>query len=57
MSELRLKLRRTAGKEKRTIHAEHLQPNIVLFDDINDPLSDTKASIIDNDANSRPDIY
>jgi len=33
-----------------------LRPNIVLFDDINDPLSDTKASIIDNDANSRPDI-
>ena len=44
------------AKKKRTIHAEHLQPNIVLFDNINDPLSDTKASIIDNDANLRPDI-
>jgi len=33
-----------------------LQSNIVLFDDIDDPLSDTKASIIDNDANLRPDI-
>jgi len=44
------------AKGKRTIHAGHLRPNIVLFDDIDDPLSDTKASIIDNDANSRPDI-
>jgi hypothetical protein len=44
MPELRLKPRRTAGKEKRTIHAEHLRPNIVLFDDINDPLRTQKQA-------------
>lgn len=40
-------------KKKTNVHVEHLWPNIVLFHDINDFLSEKKASIIDNDVNSR----
>ena len=44
-------------REKRTnIHVKHLQLNIVLFHDIDNSLSERKASIIDNDTNLRPDV-
>ena len=47
--------RRTKGK-RTNIPVGHLRPNIVLFDDMYDPLGERKARIIDNDAKSRPDI-
>lgn len=50
-----LEERRTRGK-RTNVHVGHLWPNIVLFHDIDDPLSERKASIIDNDTNSRPDV-
>ena len=50
-----LEERRTRGK-RMNVHVGHLRPNIVLFHDIDDPWSEKKASIIDNDANSRPDV-
>ena len=34
----------------------HLRSNIILFNDMYNPLSERKARIIDNDAKSRPDI-
>jgi len=46
--------RRRGGRTN--IHVGHLRPNIVLFQDIDDPLSETKARIIDKDANSKPDV-
>jgi len=46
--------RRRGGRTN--IHVGHLRPNIILYHDINDPLSDTKAEIIDKDANSTPDV-
>jgi len=45
--------RRRGGRTN--IHVGHLRPNIVLYHDIDDPLSETKARIIDKDANSTPD--
>jgi len=41
---------------RTNIHVGHLRPNIVLFQDIDDPSSEEKARIIDKDANSRPDV-
>ncbi|KAL9127436.1 MAG: hypothetical protein Q9217_003688 [Psora testacea] len=46
--------RRRGGRTN--IYVGHLRPNIVLFQDIDDPLSETKASIIDKDASSRLNI-
>ena len=44
-------------REKRmNIHVEHLWSNIVLFHNIDDSWSKKKASIIDNDINSRPNV-
>lgn len=38
------------------IHVEHLQPNIILYHDIDDHLSKTKARIIDEDADLTPSV-
>ena len=46
--------RRKGGRTN--IHMGYLRPNIVLFQDINDPLSETKARIIDKNADSKPEI-
>lgn len=43
-------------RKKKMIHAEHLWSNIVLFNNIDDFLSDTKASIIDHDTKLRLNI-
>ena len=45
--------RRRGGRTN--IHIGHLRPNIVLYHDIDDPLSETKARVIDKDADSTPD--
>ena len=46
--------RRRGGRTN--IHTGYLRPNIVLFQDIDDPLGETKAKIIDKDASLRPDV-
>ena len=46
--------RRRGGRTN--IHVGHLRPNIVLYHDIDDPLSETKARIIDEDTDSTPDV-
>ena len=46
--------RRRGGRTN--IHVGHLRPNIVLYHDIDDPLSEAKARIIDEDADSTPDV-
>lgn len=46
--------RRKGGRTN--IHVGHLRPNVVLYHDIDDPLSETKAAMIDKDANSKPDV-
>ena len=43
-------------KERTNIHIGHLQPNIVLYHNIDDPLSKTKARVINKDADSMPDV-
>ena len=44
-------------KRRRTnIHIEHLRFNIVFYHDIDDSLSETKARIIDKDADSTLDV-
>ncbi len=47
--------RRKGGRTN--IHVGYLRPNVVLYHDINDPLSEIKARIIDKDADSTPDIH
>jgi len=47
---------RRRRKERTNIHVRYLRLNIVLFQDIDDSLSETKARIIDKDANSKPDV-
>ena len=46
---------RRQQKRRTNIHVGHLRPNIVLFNDL-DPLDELKASIIDDDTASRPDL-
>ena len=46
--------RRNRG-QRTNVHVGHLRPNIVLFDDVDDPLSQRAASLIDDDAESSPD--
>ena len=41
---------------RTNIHVGHLRPNIVLYHNIDNPLSETKARIIDEDADSTPDV-
>lgn len=41
---------------RTNIHVRHLRPNIVLYHDIDDPLSEAKARIIDEDADLTPDV-
>ena len=48
------KRRRKGGRTN--IHVEHLRSNIVLYHDIDDPLSEIKARIIDEDANSTSNV-
>ena len=44
-------------RDARTnIHIGNLRPNIVFFRDPDDPLSERKATLIDNDSKSRPDV-
>ena len=38
------------------IHVGHLRSNIVLYHDIDDPLSETKAKIINEDSDSTSDV-
>ena len=38
------------------IYVRHLQLNIVLFQNFNNPLSELKVRMIDKDVNSKPDI-
>ena len=47
---------RRISRKRINICVGHLRPNIVLFHDLDDPCSERKATIIDNDANSRPDV-
>jgi len=47
---------RRRREERTNIHVGHLRPNIVLYHDIDDPLSEAKARIIDEDAKSTPDV-
>ena len=47
---------RRRREERTNIHVKHLRFNIVLFQDIDDSLSETKARIIDKDANSKSDV-
>ena len=51
----RVEERRSRGK-RTNIHIGYLRPNIVLYHDVDDPLSETKAKIIDQDANSKLDV-
>lgn len=46
--------RRRGGRTN--IYIRYLRPNIILFHDINDPLSEVKARIINEDAELTPDI-
>ena len=46
--------RRKGGRTN--IHVGQLRPNVVLYHDIDDPLSENKARIIDKDAESLPDV-
>ena len=39
------------------IHVRHLQPNIVLFQDFNDPLSELKARMINKDINLKFNVF
>ena len=48
------KLRRRG--ERTNIHIGHLRSNIVLYHDIDNPLSETKARIIDEDTDSTSDV-
>ncbi len=41
---------------RTNIHVGDLRPNIVLYHDVDNPLSETKATMIDEDANSTPDV-
>ena len=52
---LRVDKRRKNGR-RTNIHVGHLRPNIVLNNDDLDPLGKIKASLIDADASSGPDI-
>lgn len=47
---------RQRRRERTNIHVRHLRFNIVLFQDIDDSLSETKARIIDKDVNSKSDV-
>ena len=51
----RVKERRRKGG-RTNIHVGQLRPNVVLYHDIDDPLSENKARIIDKDAESLPDV-
>ena len=53
--ESKVEERRRRG-ERTNIHVGNLLPNVVLFQDIDDPLSEMKASVIDKDAKSKPDV-
>ena len=48
---------RRRRKERTNIHVEHLRLNIVHYHDIDDSLSETKARIIDKDADSTLDVF
>lgn len=48
--------KRRRRKGRTNIYVEHLRPNIILYHDIHDPLSETKARVIDEDADSTPDV-
>ena len=47
---------RRKRKERTNIHVEHLRFNIVFYHDIDDLLNETKARIIDKDADSTSEI-
>ncbi len=46
--------RRRGGRTN--IYVRHLRPNVILYHDINNPLSEVKARIINEDAELTPDI-
>jgi len=48
---------RRRREERTNIYVEHLRLNIVLYHDINDSLSETKARIIDKNANLTLDVF
>ena len=48
--------KRRRRKEKTNIYVEHLQFNIVLYHNIDNFLSETKAKVIDKDADSTSDV-
>ncbi len=52
---LKVEERRRRGG-RTNIHVRHLRPNVILYHDINDPLSEVKARIINEDAESTPDV-
>ncbi len=52
---LKVEERRKRGG-RTNIHVRYLRLNIVLYHDINDPLSEAKARIIDEDADLTPDV-
>ncbi len=51
---LKVEERRRRG-ERINIHVRYLRPNIILYHDINNPLSKVKARIINKDADLTPD--
>ncbi len=53
--ESKVEIRRKNGG-RTNIHVGHLRPNIVLLHDTDDPWSEVKASLIDKDSGSRPDV-
>ena len=52
---LKVEERRRRGG-RTNIYVRHLRPNVILYHDINDPLSEVKARIINEDAELTPDI-
>ena len=52
---LRVEERQRRGG-RTNIHVRYLRPNIILYHDINDPLSEIKATIINKDVNLTPNI-
>jgi len=47
--------RRKGGRTN--IYIRYLRPNVILYHDINDPLSEIKARIINKDADLTPNIH
>jgi len=52
---LKVEERRKRGG-RTNIHVRYLRPNIIFYHDINDPLSEVKVRIIDEDVDLTPDI-